>query len=475
MHQLVHLFQSCFGEAPAAIAPVVGAGSSRRYYRFTLADGRSCIGTVGTSAVENEAFMYMSRAFAAMGLPVPEVLAVSEDGMRYLQSDAGPVALFDLLAPSGAANTDEVVRLLGRVMDHLAAFHNADCSGFDFSKCYPRAAMDHRSVMWDLNYFKYCYLKPAGIEFDEERLEDDFATLASLIGQCGHDCIMLRDCQSRNVMVAPDGDVVFIDFQGARRGNSLYDVVSFLWQARAAFSPELRRQLFDRYLLSCGLSPGERAARERRLPLFVLLRTLQVLGAYGFQGLIHRKEHFVKSIPAALDNLRSLLEQQSDFASLSSMPELLRILQAMVRRTDEVAAAGGRLVVTVGSFAYKMGLPVDNSGNGGGFVFDCRALHNPGRYDKYKPLTGMDGPVIEFLESRGEVGPFLDAVYSLVDTSVERYQRRGFTSLSVAFGCTGGRHRSVYCAERLADHLAAEFPDIMVRLIHREQKISRTL
>ncbi len=477
MQKLVELFAGTFGQHPVSVEPIAGAGSTRSYYRMMRADGASFVGTAGVSRAENEAFIYMSREFARMSLPVPQVVAASTDRMRYIQTDAGTRSLFGLIADSRAADgtlAPEAMTALGLVMDSLAAFHSADVSGFDYSFCYPRQEMDHRSVMWDLNYFKYSFLKPSAIDFDEERLEDDFETLAALVKGCGYDCIMLRDCQSRNVIVGESGNVTFIDYQGARRGKRLYDVVSFLWQARAALPASLRSMLFNRYLDSCAMTAERRRLCAERLPLFVLLRTLQVLGAYGFLGLVRRKEHFLKSIPPAVDNLRALLGNGMP----GGMPELARVLGAIAgceRFSGACApAAADGLVVTVTSFSYKKGLPEDNSGNGGGFVFDCRALHNPGRYEEYRHLTGMDAPVIEFLDGCADTGRFLESAYSLTDSSVERYLSRGFTSLCVSFGCTGGRHRSVYCAEHLAAHLAEKYP-VTVRLVHREQGVEKTL
>lgn len=473
MQRLSELYKELTGFVPECIIPIAGAGSERRYFRVCGEKGEY-IGTIGVSEAENDAFIYMAARFLEMGLPVPQVLAVSTDRMAYLQTTAGVVSLFDYLSGSrenGDYSSHEI-SLLEDVMRCLAAYHTADYSEFDFNLCYPRGAMDARAITWDLNYFKYSFLKPADIEFDEEKLENDFERLVRLIESCGMDAIILRDCQSRNIMIDEQGNhPVFIDFQGARKGCGLYDVVSFLWQARAAFPPSLRQHLFDVYMASSPVLTSKSWELKERLPLFVLLRTLQVLGAYGFLGLVKRKEHFIKSIPAAVDNIRELLS-----GNFPDLPELQKVLHRIADNPSfrKSVPVSGQLVVTVGSFAYKMGMPEDKSGNGGGFVFDCRALHNPGRYDEYKPLTGRDEPVIKFLEERGEVQGFLASAWSLVDYSVERYMARGFTSLGVFFGCTGGRHRSIYCAERTAKHIKERF-GVEVHLIHRERKISETI
>ncbi|MDE6652642.1 MAG: phosphotransferase [Paramuribaculum sp.] len=472
MQELSDLFTCLTGEKPESIIPIAGAGSERRYF-FLTGSSLCCVGTAGVSEPENKAFIYMSREFAKMGLPVPEVLAVSEDNMTYLQSYAGSVSLFDFLEECRISGeyTPAHIAILENVMTKLAQFHTAGFSGFDFTKCYPTAEMNRRAIVWDLNYFKYSFLKTAGIEFDEDLLENDFERFVNMIESCGRDSIILRDCQSRNVMLKNGLHPVFIDFQGARKGCGLYDVVSFLWQARAAFPADLKKHLFNHYLASVPVLASSKSKLTSQLPLFILLRTLQVLGAYGFLGLVKKKEHFIKSIPAALDNLRELLN-----SGFPDLPHLRLVVEKMVSSKSfyKIEPQPGQLIVTVGSFSYKMGLPEDKSGNGGGFVFDCRALHNPGRYDEYKQLTGRDEPVIRFLEERGEVKDFLSAAWSMVDYSIERYMARGFTSLNVFFGCTGGRHRSVYCAERTASHIKERF-GIEVHLIHRERKISETI
>ncbi|MDE6049046.1 MAG: phosphotransferase [Paramuribaculum sp.] len=472
MQELSDLFKAVTGNNPDSIVPIAGAGSERRYFRL-IGSSFCCVGTIGVSEQENKAFIYMSREFAKMGLPVPEVLALSKDNMTYLQSDVGSVSLFERLEDCRKSGeyTPAHISILENVMTKLAQFHTAGFSGFDFAKCYPTPEMNRRAIVWDLNYFKYSFLKPAGIEFDEELLENDFEKFVNMLESCGMDSIILRDCQSRNVMLKDGVQPVFIDFQGARKGCGLYDVVSFLWQARAAFPTDLKNHLFNHYISSAPVLESSKSQLISQLPLFILLRTLQVLGAYGFLGLVKKKEHFIKSIPAALDNLRELLD-----SGFPDLPHLRKVVERLVscKSFGKNEPQSGRLIVTVGSFSYKMGMPEDKSGNGGGFVFDCRALHNPGRYDEYKQLTGRDEPVIKFLEERGEVKNFLSAAWSMVDYSVERYMARGFTSLNVFFGCTGGRHRSVYCAECTAAHIKERF-GIEVHLIHRERKISETI
>ena len=427
----------------------------------------SLIGAVGTSSRENRAFVAIARQMRGKGLPAPEIYAVSDDGMRYLQEDLGDTSLFSLLmeaqARGGYGEADiallrSVVRLLPDVQWHTA-------EDFDFSVCHPSPELDRRGIQWDLHYFKYCFLKATGMEFEEERLEDDFDHLATVLLKDSDQVFMYRDYQSRNVMIR-DGQPWLIDFQGGRRGPVEYDLVSFLWQARARFSPTLRRELIGEYLRSASRYRSfDEEAFNRRIQYFVLFRTLQVLGTYGYRGYFEHKAHFVQSIPMAIDNLRALLAE-NEFADMPYLTALLREMTALPLFAPYKEETG--LTVRVTSFSYKKGIPDDLSGNGGGFVFDCRAIHNPGRYNEYKQLTGRDRPVIAFLDKEEPMQEFLAHVYGIVDYSVEKYLSRGFTHLMVSFGCTGGQHRSVYSAEHLAAHLRDKY-GVKVVLEHREQ------
>lgn len=467
MESLKQLYKELRGYLPEAVVPLAGAGSARRYFRLFGAGG-PLIGVIGTDFQENRAFVRLSEAFAASGLPVPQVLRVSADGMRYLQTDLGDLSLFSLLG-SGQAHP-----LVEQVMRELPKMQT--CSHISEDMLYPVKEMNLRHIRGDLHYFKYCFLKAAGVEFDEEALEDDLDALAEAVLDTPKELTgwMLRDCQSRNVMVSGNRPY-FIDYQSARRGPLLYDVASFLWQAKARFSPEFRRQMADVYMAELQDITGvNKQDMERSLQTMVWFRTLQVLGAYGLRGLTERKAHFLTSISAALGNVRQMLES-GHFARLKELRRCLKALTGLERfkNTEEP----GKLTVTIFSFSYKKGYPDDFSGNGGGFMFDCRAMHNPGRYDQYKPLTGRDLPVIEFLEARGEVQSFLRSAAELVEPAVSRYVQRGFTGLQVGFGCTGGRHRSVYCAEHLARIIRDKFPDdkVNIRVIHREQNIDYKL
>ncbi len=467
MNELKTLFQNYTHEALIQSTELSASGSNRKYFRLT-GQKTSLIAVQGTSVDENRAFIAMSTHFAAQGLPVPRVVAVSSDELFYLQDDLGDTLLFDFIEggrKTGVFSEGEK-KMLRKTMQILPAVQVKGANGFDFSVCYPQPEFNERSVLWDLNYFKYCFLKSTGLEFQEDRLEDDFAHLATILLQAKTNTFMYRDFQSRNVMVK-DGEPYFIDYQGGRRGPVQYDVASFLWQAKAKYSNELREELLQTYLGALNeIMPVNEADFREQLQHFILFRTLQVLGAYGFRGYFEKKPHFLQSIPYAIENLRELIKNEH-----SPYPYLLEVLNKMtaLEQFHEVEIRKP-LIVKVYSFSYKKGIPQDNSGNGGGFVFDCRAVNNPGKYERYQSLTGLDESVIQFLEDDGEILTFVDHAYALTDASVKRYIDRGFTNLMISFGCTGGRHRSVYSAKKMAEHIHEKF-GVEVQLVHREQNI----
>ena len=460
-------------------------GSNRLYTRIQDASGRTVIRVEGTNRDENRAFIYMARHFHDLGLPVPELYWVSEDEMTYTQEDLGDTLLFDAIRhgrETGEFSAEEHT-LLERTIRALAHVQIEGAKDFDWSVCFPVPEMDERSIRWDLNYFKYCFLKGTRLEFSEPRLEDDFDTLTAKIfsplrGEPERGWFLYRDFQSRNVMIK-DGQPYFIDFQGGRKGPTQYDVASFLWQAKANFPAALREELIDAYLDELHKLQPSLAEQTWRaaLPHFVLFRTLQVLGAYGYRGYFERKPHFLESIPNAIKNLNELFATNNGLAACYPyIYELSHVLlNSHVAPSPSLRGrVGVGLLVTIYSFSFKRGIPADTSGNGGGYVFDCRSTHNPGKYEEYKTQTGLDQPVIDFLEKDGEILTFLNSVYALVDHHVERFLERGFNHLQVSFGCTGGQHRSVYCAEHLAVHLKEKYP-VRIHLIHRERGIDKWL
>lgn len=469
--KLSALYKQSSGLVPTEVVELPSSGSNRRYFRLKAPDGPSLIGVLGTTVAENQAFIYMAAHFANKGINVPEIVAVSDDSLCYLQTDLGDTLLFQAIEKGRATRSFSVYEreLLAKTITKLPDIQFKGGEGFDYSRCYPAVTFDKRSILWDLNYFKYCFLKATGLEFDESRLEDDFQALARVLLQADSGTFMYRDFQSRNVMIR-NGEPWFIDFQGGRRGPFYYDVASFLWQAKANIPDSLRAELLDQYLEALRkYHPLEREEFLGTLRHFVLFRTLQVLGAYGFRGYFEKKPHFMQSVPFAIANLRSLLKEP--YPQYPYLDQLLNRLVNMKQFTDDLSKR--TLTVRVLSFAYKKGIPNDPTGNGGGFVFDCRAINNPGKYERFKPFTGLDSCVIEFLENDGEVLEFLDSCYRLVDASVARYMERGFTNLMVSFGCTGGQHRSVYCAQHMAEHIARKF-NVKVELLHREQDLDQT-
>lgn len=469
---LSKLYAEVKGVLPAKVDELPSSGSNRRYFRLSGNDGAdSLIGVVGTSLEENRAFIYMADHFHKQGLPVPEVVAVSDDEMLYLQTDLGDSLLFQEIEKGRATRSFSKgeEELLTRTIRLLPQVQFKGAEGFNFDVCYPTTCFDERSILWDLNYFKYCFLKATGIDFLEDRLEDDFQAMAKVLMSCDSRTFMYRDFQSRNVMIR-NGQPWLIDFQGGRRGPFYYDVASFLWQAKANLPDSLRHKLLKEYLEVLNrYFPIDEETFRRNLRHFVLFRTLQVLGAYGFRGYFEKKPHFMQSVPFAIANLRELLNQP--YQEYPYLNELLHRLVNLKQFTDAVGKK--KLTVKVMSFAYKKGIPNDASGNGGGYVFDCRAINNPGKYERYKPFTGLDANVIKFLEDDGEIITFLDHCYALADSSVARYIERGFTNLMISYGCTGGQHRSVYCAQHTAEHIAKKF-NVKVELVHREQDIEQT-
>lgn len=471
--ELARLFEGYFGVAPQSVLPLAGDGSARRLYRLIGPDHQTAIGVHGPDHEENTAFLSYSRAFRGIGLPVPEVYAADEARGVYLEEDLGDTTLFDAL---NAAKRQEpghfpasMVRVYHRVVEELPRFQVLGGRVVDYSVAYPRAAFDRQSILWDLNYFKYHFLKLAQIPFNEARLEDDFARFTEYLTRADTSHFLYRDFQSRNVMLR-DGEPWFIDYQGGRRGALQYDVASILYDAKAGLPQELRETLLDHYLSALSaLIPVDPDQFRSYYRGYVLVRILQAMGAYGYRGFFERKIRFLQSVPLAIDNIERLLE--GDWLPIE-VPELRRVMETIrdtpsLRQTADQPKPG--LTVQIGSFSYRHGYPEDVGGHGGGFVFDVRALHNPGRYAEYTGLTGLDRSVTAFLDATPEVEGYWQNVRSLVEMQVERYLARGFTSLTVSFGCTGGQHRSVYFAERLGRHLGDRFPGVHVVVTHRER------
>ena len=458
---------------PTDIKAIAESGSSRKYFRIETAQG-PVMGAYNANVEENEAFFYLTEHFGALGLSVPRLLAINGQRDCYLQSDFGDETLFgciqrDLLTGSYGDRTKQLIR---QSLEQLVRFQIEGHQGLDYSKVYPMPCFDKSAVMDDLDYFKYYFVKPqAAVLFNETRLKAEFSRFADFICQAGNRGFMYRDFQSRNIMVHREKPC-FIDYQGGREGPLQYDVVSLLYQVKAQMPQALRDEMLAYYkqALSAYIDPNA-IDFDRYYPAFVYLRLMQVLGAYGFRGLIQKKAHFIESIPFALKELKTWNESNP----LSDYPELESVIHQVVGLLDYDAftpkTAPQHLTVTVNSFSFKKGYPDDFSGNGGGFVFDCRALPNPGREPRFKTKTGRDWEVVEYLEAKPQTHVFLDHVKAIVGQSIDNYLERHFNNLMLSFGCTGGQHRSVYFAQNIADWIRKTYPTVIVKVNHLEQHI----
>jgi aminoglycoside/choline kinase family phosphotransferase len=479
---LRQLFQQYFKEECRNVTRLPQAGSDRIYYRLA-SDLNSVVGTYGKDASENEAFIHHTRHFRQKDIAVPQVFEVSSDKQYYLQQDLGDVSLYSIIKQKGI--TDDVIVYLKEVLHQLAFLQIKGSENFDFSSCYPIKRFNRSSMFWDLNSFKYYFARIARAHFSEVKLNKDFHWLCDYLLEEKNLYFMFRDCQSRNVMINGD-KIFFIDYQGGRKGALQYDAASLLWQAGAKIPYATRDKLFDFYADKvAGLVEIDKQDFKDRYNAFVLIRMLQVLGAYGFRGLIERRAHFIESIIPAIDNIRWFLENvklkielpelysvlqqlcQSDFLAISqdAVPDTIQHYHATPHDNKNK-----KLIVEVNSFSYRRGIPEDKSGNGGGFVFDCRGLHNPGRYEPYKAFTGKDTSVIEFLEAKSKAKEFLQNVYKVIDFNIQDYLERDFEHLQINFGCTGGQHRSVYCAEQTAKYVREKY-HVKVELKHIEREI----
>ena len=455
MDVLKQLFEKHFHSPAERVQPLQGqlGGSGRKIIRLA-SDQVSAVGILGDVREENAAFLEFSKHFRKHGLPVPEIYEQDLDRGAYLEEDLGNVTLFEFLAEnrSGEEIAPQAVEAYHKVVAILPRFQVEAGRDLNYKFCYPRSSFDRQSISWDLNYFKYYFLRLAGIPFSEQALEDDFSRLTKFLLTAGRDHFLYRDYQSRNVMLR-EGEPYFLDYQGGRKGALQYDIASLLYDAKADLPPELRKELLDYYLDV--LSGFTKVDRETFVPLyygFVYVRILQALGAYGFRGFYERKAHFLQSVPYALKNIRWLLH---NVKLPIELPTLMDAFRAMLgsEKLLGLASEANTLTVRVYSFSFHQGIPKDDSGNGGGFVFDARSIPNPGREERFKELTGKDAPVIEYLNQLESVHQYLAHVMSLVDSTIATYQRRGFKNLMVSFGCTGGQHRSVFFAEQLTKHL----------------------
>ena len=469
---LVNLFEIWSGEQAISVLTLPQHGSYRQYYRINGKD-KAVIGVWNADIKENLAFLDFTKTFYKLGINVPKILIEDETKEYYLLTDLGDTTLFEFLNQERKSTefTDKMISVYKQVLEELPKFQILAADKIDYKKCYPRDRFDKQSMMWDLNYFKYYFLKLAKVPFDEQLLEEDFQTFSDYLLKTETNYFLYRDFQSRNIMLK-DEKVWFIDYQGGRRGALQYDVASLLYDAKAVIPQNVRTQLLDFYIdnLKNYISVNNNEFKGFYYG-YVIIRILQAMGAYGFRGFYEKKEHFLQSIPHAIENLKWILQNVKLPVEL---PHLMKVLEGITESEELKKFAtkkniANNLLVTINSFSYKRGIPTDKSGNGGGFVFDCRALNNPGRLEEYKDKTGKHVDVIDFFKEDAEMEAFNSSVLLIVRPSIERYMERGFTNLMINFGCTGGQHRSVYCAEKMFQTITSRY-NVKTQINHTERE-----
>ncbi len=479
--EILKLFQQ-FNDVPVTgIDKLPQAGSERHYFRIHTAD-KNFIATYGANLKENKSFIYFSKHFKKKKLAVPEIFCINAGNNIYIQEDFGDVSLLNKLEEKGFSA--EVYELYKKSLQQLALLQVKGHEGLDYKKCLTNAAFGKQAIMADLLYFKYYFLDALRRPYDKQKLLDDFEALSNYLSHTEYKYFMFRDFQSRNIMVTPPlngglGGVHFIDYQGGMKGAPQYDVASLLWQAKANLPDDWKQHLLEDYMDAFEKIVGNPISKDifrSQYNGYVLIRLLQVLGAYGFRGLFERKAHFLTSIPLALQNLKWFLKNQNLGITLPEFKKVLEICisgEVILEFTPVQATPETPLLVTINSFSYKKGIPADISENGGGYVFDMRGILNPGRIEEYKTQSGLDKSVTDFLEQQTDMPVFLTGVFSIIDISVSDYIKRGFISLMINFGCTGGQHRSVYAAEAVARHLRNKFK-VKINLNHTNKENWKT-
>ncbi|MCD4773656.1 MAG: phosphotransferase [Bacteroidales bacterium] len=461
------LFKKWSGENANQIHLLPSSGSNRKYFRIKSSKYKA-LGVFNNNLKENKAFIEFSKHFKKHFLNVPEIYYEDLENNIYLIEDFGDIDLFSLIKKDKNKYSTEIINIFKKILTELIKFQLTAGKDINYNLCYPRKSFDKQSMLWDLNYFKYYFLKFADISLDEQELENDFHSFINILLKADNDYFMYRDFQSRNILIC-ENSPCFIDYQGGRKGALQYDVASLLFQVRAEMPNNIRENLLDYYIeqLKNSIDVDEKEFKKYYYA-FVYLRLMQVMGAYGFRGLYEKKAHFVQSIPFAIKNLKWMLKNHPLPEGLSELNSSLNKLSAS-DKFDTSIKSQDKLRVSVNSFSFKKAPPTDMSGNGGGFTFDCRALPNPGRYEKYRSFTGRDKIIIDYLEKEKEVKKFENNVFKVVEQPIEKYLERGFTNLMINFGCTGGQHRSVFFAEKLTKHIKSKY-QIEVVLKHCEKE-----
>jgi Predicted P-loop-containing kinase len=462
------LFEHFSKNKPDSVEPLPASGSYRKYFRIKSRNN-TYIAVYNEDRKENIAFLDFSKTFQKLRLNVPQIYAEDIENNVYLIQDLGDTTLLKYVFndhKEGLIQTEKII-IYKKVLEHLPQFQINGGNAIDYSKCYPRSAFDKQSMMWDLNYFKYYFLKLAKVPFDEQHLENDFQEFSNFLLKADCNFFMYRDFQSRNVMIV-NGEPYFIDYQGGRRGALQYDIASILFEAKTSLDSETREILLNHYLeiLKKYVKIDAKAFLKYYYG-YVYIRLMQAMGAYGFRGLYEKKELFLQSIPKALEHLKWL---RTNIKLPVSLPELEKVWDnlAASEQIRHLSTKDVGITLSINSFSYRRGIPPDETINGGGFVFDCRLLNNPGKLDKFKTLTGLDIPVIEYLDEDSKVSSFLENVFNIVDSAIESYGFKGYTHLMVNFGCTGGQHRSVYAVEKLEAHLSEKYSGLNILKRHKE-------
>lgn len=465
---LEKLFEDHFLVKPESITALPVSGSDRRYYRMRAGE-ISAIGTYNSNVPENNSYFYFTELFRKHEINVPEVYKVGRERRYYLQQDLGSTSLFDLLMEKGY--TDEVKDYFHKSVEQLVKLQWQAGRECNYNQCFSSKQFDEKAIMSDLLYFKYYFADLQKIPYDKNALMDEMESLSRDLGRIQPQALMYRDFQSRNIMVH-EGKVFFIDYQGAMQGPPQYDLASLLWQAKAKIPAAWKEDMLNKYVTAMEdlkISRVEEIYFRKGYLQFVLLRMLQVLGAYGFRGLLENKPHFRTSIGPALKNLNSFLNEHTQIPMYAELRALLENISAANMQeyySVPEPSADIKLQVSISSFSYKKnGVPKDKTSHGGGYVFDCRGVKNPGRYKDYKFLLGTDEQVMQYLERETRMTEFMQHAESMVSLNVEDYMSRGFDHLSVSFGCTGGQHRSVYAAEHLATYIRNKYK-IPVEVTH---------
>lgn len=459
-------YKNLFGVEPVKINTITQAGSNRQYFRV-FSDSNSIIAVYSENINETETFLYYSDVFESLNLNTPHIYKVNKEKNCYFIEDFGDDSLLSIVEKESANGyfTEYLIELYKKSIDALVEMQIKSVNKIDFSKSYSISEFNQQSILFDLNYFKYYFLNLNSISYNEKKLQDEFEEFASFLSD-SEKYFMFRDFQSRNILIK-DNKPYFIDYQGGRRGALQYDMASLLYQAKAKIPENIKKELFKYYCVK--ISEHIKIDINKfteQFYYFVYLRLLQTLGAYGFRGLIEKRSHFIESIPFALQNLKSLLELKPVLAKYKELSRLL-IDVSLLNKFENIEYK--RLTITVRSFSFRKGYPEDNSGNGGGFIFDCRGILNPGRYSEYKTKTGKDKEVIDFFKQKTDIDNYVKNVINLVKPTIDNYLERNFKSLNISFGCTGGQHRSVYCAESFSNYLKLNYSNIDVILSHREQ------